>query len=47
MAVDFHLRVVTPDRTVIDRKVASVEFPGIDGFSLTLLKGWPVLEGRR
>ena len=31
MAGELHLRVVTPDRTLIDRKVASVTFTGIDG----------------
>lgn len=31
MASELHLRVVTPDRTIIDRKVASVSFQGVDG----------------
>ena len=31
MATDLHLRVVTPDRTVMDRKVKSVAFVGVDG----------------
>lgn len=31
MASDMHLRVVTPDRTVMDRKVRSVQFMGVDG----------------
>lgn len=31
MASDLHLRVVTPDRTIIDRKVAAVKFQGVDG----------------
>ncbi len=31
MAADLHLRIVTPDRTIVDRKVASVTFQGIDG----------------
>jgi F-type H+-transporting ATPase subunit epsilon len=31
MASELHLRVVTPDRTIIDRKVAGVSFQGIDG----------------
>lgn len=31
MASELHLRVVTPDRTVIDRKVAAVRFQGVDG----------------
>ncbi|MEM7204895.1 MAG: ATP synthase F1 subunit epsilon [Planctomycetota bacterium] len=28
---EFHLRVITPARTVIDRKVRSVTFMGVDG----------------
>jgi len=31
MAADLHLRIVTPDRTIIDRKVAAVSFQGVDG----------------
>lgn len=31
MASEMHLRVVTPDRTIIDRKVAGVTFQGVDG----------------
>lgn len=31
MASELHLRVVTPDRTVLDRKVKAVSFMGIDG----------------
>ena len=31
MASELHLRVVTPDRTIIDRKVKSVVFQGVDG----------------
>jgi len=31
MASELHLRIVTPDRVIIDRKVASVTFQGIDG----------------
>ena len=31
MAEQFHLRVVTPDRTVIDRPVTYVQFTGLDG----------------
>lgn len=31
MSTDLHLRIVTPDRTVIDRKVRSVTFQGVDG----------------
>lgn len=28
---DLHLRIVTPDRTIVDRKVRSVSFDGVDG----------------
>ena len=31
MAAELHLRIVTPDRTIVDRKVASVRFQGVDG----------------
>lgn len=31
MAAELHLRVVTPDRTIVDRKVAGVSFQGVDG----------------
>jgi F-type H+-transporting ATPase subunit epsilon len=31
MAAELHLRIVTPDRTIVDRKVAGVAFQGIDG----------------
>jgi F-type H+-transporting ATPase subunit epsilon len=31
MAAELHLRIVTPDRTIVDRKVAGVAFAGIDG----------------
>jgi F-type H+-transporting ATPase subunit epsilon len=31
MASELHLRIITPDRTVVDRKVAAVRFQGIDG----------------
>lgn len=31
MASDLHLRIVTPDRTIVDRKVAAVSFQGVDG----------------
>jgi F-type H+-transporting ATPase subunit epsilon len=31
MAAELHLRIVTPDRTIVDRKVAGVRFQGIDG----------------
>jgi F-type H+-transporting ATPase subunit epsilon len=28
---ELHLRIVSPDRTVVDRKVAGVRFTGVDG----------------
>ncbi len=31
MTSELHLRIVTPDRTIIDRKVAEVSFEGVDG----------------
>ncbi|MCA8977158.1 MAG: ATP synthase F1 subunit epsilon [Planctomycetes bacterium] len=31
MAAELHLRIVTPDRTIVDRKVAGVSFEGVDG----------------
>ncbi len=31
MAAELHLRIVTPDRTIVDRKVAAVSFQGVDG----------------
>ncbi|GAB4160006.1 MAG: hypothetical protein Fur0037_27040 [Planctomycetota bacterium] len=31
MTRELHLRIVTPDRILVDRKVASVSFTGIDG----------------
>ncbi len=31
MVAELHLRIVTPDRTIIDRKVAAVSFQGVDG----------------
>jgi len=31
MASELHLRIVTPDRTIVDRKVQGVNFEGIDG----------------
>ncbi|MCB9868262.1 MAG: ATP synthase F1 subunit epsilon [Planctomycetes bacterium] len=31
MASELHFRVVTPQKTVVDRKVASVQFMGVDG----------------
>jgi F-type H+-transporting ATPase subunit epsilon len=31
MAAELHLRIVTPDRTIVDRKVRGVSFKGVDG----------------
>ena len=31
MASELHLRIVTPDRVIVDRKVRSVRFGGVDG----------------
>lgn len=31
MAAELHLRIVTPDRTILDRKVRGVKFQGVDG----------------
>jgi F-type H+-transporting ATPase subunit epsilon len=31
MPAELHLRIVTPDRTIVDRKVARVSFLGVDG----------------
>ena len=45
MAKELHLRVVTPDRTVIDRKVAAVAFRGIDGGYGILPDHAPLLTG--
>lgn len=42
MANEFHLRVVTPQRNVIDRKVSSVQFMGVDG-SYGILPGHAAL----
>lgn len=28
---ELHLRIVTPDRTIVDRKVSGVRFQGVDG----------------
>ena len=38
MAAELHLRIVTPDRTIVDRKVGSVSFQGVDG-------GYGILPG--
>jgi len=45
MAKELHLRVVTPDRTVVDRKVAGVSFRGIDGGYGILPDHAPLLTG--
>ncbi len=45
MAKELHLRVVTPDRTVVDRPVASVTFRGIDGSYGILPHHAPLLTG--
>lgn len=45
MADDLHLRVVTPARTVMDRKVRSVEFTGIDGSYGILPNHAPLMTG--
>jgi len=42
MTKELHLRLVTPDRVVIDRKVASVQFMGMDG-SYGILPGHAAL----
>jgi F-type H+-transporting ATPase subunit epsilon len=38
MVAELHLRIVTPDRTIVDRKVAAVSFQGVDG-------GYGILPG--
>ena len=38
MASELHLRIVTPDRTIVDRKVSGVSFVGVDG-------GYGILPG--
>ncbi len=45
MAKELHLRVVTPDRTVVDRKVAAVSFRGLDGGYGILPSHAPLLTG--
>ena len=42
---DLHLRIVTPDRTIIDRKVASVSFVGTDGRYGVLPRHAPLMTG--
>lgn len=45
MSKELHLRVVTPDRTVVDRKVAGVSFRGLDGGYGILPNHAPLLTG--
>ena len=47
MTTDFHLRVVTPDRVVFDRKVHSVVFMGIDGSYGILPRHAPLMTATR
>jgi len=42
---DIHLRIVTPDRTIVDRKVASVSFVGTDGRYGILPRHAPLMTG--
>lgn len=42
---ELHLRIVTPDRTIIDRKVASVSFLGTDGRYGVLPNHAPLMTG--
>ena len=42
---DIHLRIVTPDRTIVDRKVASVSFVGTDGQDGVLARHAPLMTG--
>ena len=42
---DIHLRIVTPDRTIVDRKVASVSFVGTDGQYGVLPRHAPLMTG--
>ena len=42
---DIHLRIVTPDRTIVDRKVASVSFVGTDGRYGVLPRHAPLMTG--
>ncbi len=44
---EFHLRVVTPDRVVFDRKVRSVVFMGIDGSYGILARHAPLMTATR
>jgi F-type H+-transporting ATPase subunit epsilon len=43
MAAELHLRIVTPDRTIVDRKVAAVKFQGVDGSYGILPRHAPLL----
>ena len=45
MTADLHLRIVTPDRTIVDRKVAGVTFMGIDGSYGILPRHAPLMTG--
>lgn len=47
MANEMHLRVVTPDRTVMDRKVRGVQFMGTDGSYGILPNHAPLMTGTR
>jgi F-type H+-transporting ATPase subunit epsilon len=42
---ELHLRIVTPDRTIIDRKVSSVSFAGTDGSYGVLPNHAPLMTG--
>tara|TARA_R110002096_G_scaffold34157_4_gene97750 strand:+ start:3054 stop:3485 length:432 start_codon:yes stop_codon:yes gene_type:complete len=42
---ELHLRIVTPDRTIIDRKVSSVSFVGTDGSYGVLPHHAPLMTG--
>jgi F-type H+-transporting ATPase subunit epsilon len=42
---EIHLRIVTPDRTIVDRKVASVSFVGTDGRYGVLPRHAPLMTG--
>lgn len=42
---DLHLRIVTPDRTIVDRLVSSVSFVGTDGCYGVLPRHAPLLTG--
>jgi F-type H+-transporting ATPase subunit epsilon len=42
---DIHLRIVTPDRTIVDRRVSSVSFVGTDGCYGVLPRHAPLMTG--